>query len=207
MDQTLPQSDTAKYGNLDFTTLLPGAPFHERHTRSIDQPVETVWKALLNLTGDEIRLLQPLFKPRGLPAILTGKQSPQPTGDRPVLDLFADEGFVMLRKDERPRNGRATLIFGAAGRFWSPTHNTPVLFTSPQDFLAFDAPDHAKTVARFDVFASPVGTSTRIETETLVAGTDPASTRKFRPYWMLIRGPSGLLRRSWLAAVERRANT
>jgi len=47
--------------------------------------------------------------------------------------------------------------------------------------------------------------TTRIETETLVAGTDQASTRRFRPYWALIRLPSGLIRRSWLAAIDRRA--
>ena len=72
------------------------------------------------------------------------------------------------------------------------------------DLIAFDEPGNAKTVARFDVFAD--GDKTRVETETLVAGTDLASERKFRPYWMLIRGPSGLLRRSWLAGIERRAH-
>jgi hypothetical protein len=59
-------------------------------------------------------------------------------------------------------------------------------------------------VARLDAIDLGNGT-TRIETETLVAGTDELSTRRFRPYWALIRLPSGLIRRSWLAAIERRA--
>lgn len=40
--------------------------------------------------------------------------------------------------------------------------------------------------------------------ETVVVGTDRASTRRFAPYWAFIRLPSGLIRRSWLAAIDRR---
>lgn len=43
-------------------------------------------------------------------------------------------------------------------------------------------------------------------TETRVEGTDKASNAKFAPYWALIRLPSGLIRRCWLAAIERRAS-
>lgn len=71
-------------------------------------------------------------------------------------------------------------------------------------FIDFDEPGNARTVARPQAVDLGDGT-TRIETETLVAGTDLASTRRFRPYWALIRLPSGLIRRSWLAAIDRRA--
>lgn len=110
----------------------------------------------------------------------------------------------MLREDREVTDGRAILIFGAAGKFWSPSHNGLSAFSSPQEFNDFNEPGNAKTVARFEVFA--VDGATRIETETLVAGTDAASTKKFALYWAIIRGPSGLLRRSWLAAVDRRAS-
>jgi len=109
----------------------------------------------------------------------------------------------MLRQDDRPREGRAILIFGAAGKFWSLAHNKPRRFRDAAEFMAFNEPGFAKTVARFELFAE--GDATVVVTETLVAGTDAASTRKFRPYWMIIRGPSGLIRRSWLAAINRRS--
>ena len=189
--------------DLSFDSLLPDAPFREIHSRTIRQPVEKVWAEFLALRGDEIRLLSPLFQLRG-PARLLGKRGSSPTGDRPALDLFADEGFVILRRDEEPTNGHAILIFGTAGKFWSPAHNGPLRFASPQEFIAFDEPGNAKTVARFEVWEQ--GGATRIETETIVVGTDAASTKKFAPYWAIIRGPSGLLRRSWLAGVDRRAN-
>lgn len=196
--------DDMNLADLEFDSLLPGAPFREVHSRQIDQPVERVWSDFLALQGDEIRLLRPLFELRALPTRIMGKRGPNPSGAQPALELFADEGFVMLRRDAEPVDGRAVLIFGAAGKFWSPAHNTPLSFDSPQGFLDFDVPGYAKTVARFEVWEE--GGSTRIETETLVAGTDAASTRKFALYWAIIRGPSGLLRRSWLAGVDRRSN-
>lgn len=191
--------------SLDFDSLLPNAPFGELHSRLIDAPIEDVWESFLELTGNEIRLLKPLFTLRGLPALMTGKRGPMPTGDRAALELFEDEGFVMLRRDEHPVDGRALVIFGTAGRFWSPAHNPPRTFDSTEDFLQFDEPGNAKTVARFEAWEEDG--RTRLETETVVAVTDPASKKKFAAYWTIIRGPSGLLRRSWLAGVDRRVSS
>jgi len=191
--------------DLTFDSLLPHSPFSEVHARVIDQPIDRVWQALLTTPADEIKLLKPLFSLRGVPARLTGKIPPAPIGSGPALELFIEEGFVMLRQDQQPVDGRAILIFGAAGKFWSPANNKPKQFDSAADFIAFDERDNVKTVARFELQAMGT-TSTRIETETIVDGTDAASVKKFRPYWMLIRWPAGLLRRSWLAAIDRRAN-
>jgi len=202
MTNEKPNTDTA---DLKFETLLPNAPFREVHSRTIDKPVQDVWADFLALQGDEIRLLRPLFELRGLPARLRGRRGPSPMGSRPALALFADEGFVILRRDEEPTDGHAILIFGAAGKFWSPAHNGPLSFDSAEDFIEFGEPGNAKTVARFEVWDD--GGVTRIETETLVACTDPASTKKFALYWAIIRGPSGLLRRSWLAAIDRRTHS
>ena len=195
----------ANLDDLEFDSLLPNAPFQELHSRTIQQPVEKVWADFLSLRGDEIRLLEPLFQLRGLPSRLLGERGASPMGARPALELFADEGFVMLRRDPEPADGHAILIFGTAGKFWAPAHNGPLTFDSPQKFMDFDQPGNAKTVARFEVWSEGEN-MTRIETETLVIGTDPTSTKKFGVYWAIIKGPSGLLRRSWLAGVDRRAN-
>jgi len=189
--------------DLDFAAVMPNPPHSELHTRVIEAPIDRVWQSLLELPADEIRLLKPLFALRGLPATVLGRRAPQPIGADPVLDLFAKEGFVMLRKDAEPSDGHAIMIFGAAGKFWSPAHNGPVQFESAADFVEFDQPGNAITFARFEAWQ--VGGRTRLETETVVDVTDPASRRKFASYWAVIRAPSGLLRRSWLAAVDRRA--
>ena len=186
-----------------FEDLLPNAPFSEVHVRQVAAPIDDVWPHCLGVTAEEVRTLGPLMTLRGLPAALTGKRPVAASDPTPLIDVFESEGFVMLRRDEHPEHGRASIVFGAAGRFWSVRGNRPVVFDTPSDFLAFERPGFAKTVARLDAVAQDDGT-TRLETETLVSGTDIASTRRFAPYWALIRLPSGLIRRSWLAAIERR---
>lgn len=192
-------------GDLQFDSLLPNAPFSERHERRIAAPIDLVWSAFLGLPADDIRLLRPLFRLRALPARFKHQRAVAPIGSGPALELFENEGFVTLRRDAAPRDGHAVLIFGAAGKFWSPAHNGPHQFGSAEEFLAFDTPGNAKTVARFEAWTE--GDHTRLETETVVDVTDASSKPKFAAYWTVIRGPSGLLRRSWLASIDRAATS
>lgn len=48
---------------------------------------------------------------------------------------------------------------------------------------------------------------TRLLTETRISGTDVASTRSFRVYWMVIGPFSGLIRRETLHAIARDAES
>lgn len=187
-----------------FAEIMPSAPYREFHQRTVAAPIAEVWSHCLDVTTAEIRVLGPLLSIRGIPARLSSKRAPKTSAPTPVLDTFTSEGFVMLRRDTAPHDGRASIILGAAGQFWSLRGNAPVKFDYPSDLLEFAKPGFAKTVARLDAIDNGDGT-TRIETETLVIGTDDASTRKFGPYWKVIRLPSGAIRRSWLAAIDRRA--
>lgn len=186
-----------------FDEMLSSAPYSELHHRVVNAPIEHVWPHCLAVTDREVRTLGPLIALRGLPARITRKRSLSTTAPRPLVDVFARGGFMILRKDAAPIDGRASIMLGAAGKFWSPRNNAPIAFDNPDAFLDFTEAGFAKTVARLDAVDLGDGT-TRIETETLVGGTDAASTRKFGPYWAIIRLPSGLIRRSWLAAIDRR---
>ncbi len=187
-----------------FDQIVPAAPYRELHQRVVAAPIEDVWPHCLDITAREIRTLGPLMALRSLPARIVGKGTHSASAPRALLDVFTDEGFVLLRRDPEPRDGRASVVFGGAGRFWSVRNDASVAFADGAAFVDFDEPGQAKVITRLDAIDLGDGT-TRIETETLVAGTDPASTRRFRPYWALIRLPSGLIRRSWLAAIDRRA--
>lgn len=183
--------------------ILPSARFRERHQRTIDAPIGAVWRAALEVTAGEIRAFGPLIALRTLPARFLRKPTDGASETKPLLAIFEEEGFVRLDCDAEPAMGRAQLVMGAAGRFWSPMNNAPVGFDSSQDFLDFDEPGFAKTV--FDMQATERDGRVELSTETIVAGTDVRANRAFARYWVLIRLPSGLIRRSWLAAIERRA--
>lgn len=192
-----------------FDQLLPGAPFREVHRRVVTAPVEEVWPQCLAVRASDIRALGPLVAVRALPARLQRRRSPRLGAPAPLIEAFTREGFVVLRCNPEPIDGRASVVLGAAGRFWSITGNAPVRFggrSAHSDFLAFADPGYAKTVVRLDATDRGDGT-TELVTETLVTGTDASSTRRFAPYWALIRLPSGLIRRSWLAAIDARVRS
>ena len=177
------------------------APFSESHRRMIPAPLDEVWPACLAVTASEIRAFGPLIRLRGLPARLRGGSGvATDRADRPLLELFAAEGFVPLLVQDDGSSQRVE--FGAIGRFWSPTHNAPVRFGSARELARFDEPGHARVW--FDLVATEVDGGTLVSTTTIVDGTDRSAERRFAPYWALIRLPSGLIRRSWLAAIERR---
>lgn len=190
--------------DLELADALPSNPFTEVHHRIIDRPIEEVWQACLMVTAKEVRLLGPLMTFRTLPRLFRHGRAITAAAPKPLLDVFAKEGFTVLRRDDEPLEGRALVLFGAAGRFWSISENAPIPFSTPQEFLDFEEPNYAKTVATLEATDLGNGT-TKVETVTWVAGTDAAATKKFAPYWMVIRGGSGLIRRSWLAAISRRA--
>ena len=188
----------------DLDDVLPDAPFHERHTRRVNLPMDQVWPALISTQLDEIALFGKLMKIRMLPGKIMGRPT---AGDQfasgPMLKAMTHSEFTMLREDTEPVDGRGLVVFGAIGKFWKPIGNTPLQFDSVEDQLAFDEPGYAIIAASLE--AVDHGDYVELITETRVAGTDKASDMKFAPYWALIRVPSGLIRRSWLAAIERTA--
>lgn len=188
---------------LELDDLCADAPFVELHRRIVDAPIEQVWPECLAVQGREVRTLGPLMAIRMIPSVLRGRGTGPQATTKSLLDEFAEHGFTLLRKDVAPADGRALVVFGAAGKFWSVSENAPISFDTAAEFSAFDEPDYAVTAARLEA-RSIAGGATLIETETRVWGTDAASAKKFRPYWTVIRPFSGLIRRSWLAAIDRR---
>ncbi|MEM9040417.1 MAG: hypothetical protein AAGD33_11030 [Actinomycetota bacterium] len=183
--------------------LVPDPPFRERHRRRVEAAHEHVVAAMSDTTTSDISVLRPLMALRTLPARLAGSRQVDLDGPLPLLDAFRSEGFLDLGHTAEP--GFVSIHMGAIGRFWHPSGNAPVPLDDVEAYLAFDEPGHNRIA--FDLVAIEVGDSVELTTETRVAGTSTDADRWFRPYWWLIRGPSGLIRRQWLAAIDRRASS
>ena len=184
---------------------LPDYHFVEVHRRVAGASPEAAWAAAIAVAAREVRVLGPLMALRNLPRKLRGRaelarQASEPV---PLLDVFVQEGFVALRRDATPEDGHAAVVLGAAGRFWSPAHNQPLRFEGPRAFADFAEPGFAKVVVSLEVREQ--ARVVELSTETRILATDARARRRFAPYWALIRGPSGLIRRSWLAAIDRRS--
>jgi hypothetical protein len=177
--------------------VLPRFDASEVHDVWIAAQPDAAFAAVKEVTVREVRLLTPLETLRRLPSLLTGRAAFRPASSAPVLDEFT-VGVVPL--GERPGTEIAA---GAVGRFWRWAGNEPAAVRTREDFLSFAEPGYAKAAIAFLV--RPERGGSRVVTETRVAGTSPEATRAFLRYWLAIRLGSGAIRRSWLAAIRRRA--
>ena len=179
--------------------LVPTFQAVERHSATIAASADQVWGALTQVTVGELRLFRLLMGLRVLPGRLRGSPRARFDADKPLLDWAVRFGFTILGEE-----ARRELVVGAIGQPWRLA-GIGIAVAGGQDFAAFDQAGYAKMAANFRLVPLAGGRATRLSTETRVVCTDAASTRRFGRYWWLIRPASGAIRRSWLAAIKRRA--
>ncbi len=166
--------------------FLPRYDVRERHHIRVHAPPSDVYVAARRLDISRARLSMLLFRMRGLsaPSCFT-------------LDDFLKMRFILLgeRLNEE-------LLLGLVGRFWTPSGK--LLRLDSEGFRDFNEKGYAKAVWNFSLSESSDG-SVSLATETRVYCTDQSSRRRFRLYWLLVRGFSGLIRREILRAVKHNA--
>jgi hypothetical protein len=180
--------------------LVPGFQAGERHSVTIAASADQVWAALTQVTTGELPLFRLLIGVRGLPGWLLGSRRGRFDAEEPLLGWVVRFGFTILGQD-----ARRELVFGAIGQPWRLSGGRGMAVAGGDDFAAFDQAGYAKMAADFRLDRVPGGRAIQLSTETRVACTDAASARRFARYWRLIRPASGAIRRSWLAAIKRRA--
>jgi hypothetical protein len=72
-------------------------------------------------------------------------------------------------------------------------------------FRRFERAGCATAAWNFTVDDAESG-STRVATETRIRCVDDGARRRFRPYWAVVRVPSGLIRMSMLRAIAQEAS-
>ena len=159
--------------------MLPQYDARERHAIEVDAPPERVFAAVRETTLREMPLARALFRLRGMPA----------AADRPVFEQLP-KGFTTLAEEPNRE-----LVVGGIGQPWRPSGGD----VPRTDFRSFAEPGYAKMAMNFRLDGETLSTETR------VLLTDGASRRRFRPYWLVIRPFSGVIRRVWLKAIRRRA--
>ena len=188
---------SSEQGSLD--RYLPVCRHREVHEVTVKAGPEEVMRAIRELKARDVALTRPLFALRSLPAWLLRRPVRNAHPDQRVVDAILKGGFILL--DEGPLE----MAVGVIGRFWQLSAST-VPLASPADFAAFDREGYAKGIMSFTV--APLGPGqTRLRTETRVLPLGRAAARKFRLYWLFVRPGSGLIRRIWLAAIKRLAES
>jgi hypothetical protein len=180
--------------------LMPVFQAAERHSTTIAASADHVWAALSQVTVGELRLFRLLMGLRVLPGRLLGRPRARFDAHEPLLGWAVRFAFTILGEDA----GRE-LVVGAIGQPWRLGGGRGMAVAGGEDFAAFDQAGYAKMAANFRLAPLAGGRAIQLSAETRVACTDAASARRFARYWWLIRPASGAIRRSWLAAIKRRA--
>lgn len=171
--------------------LVPVFDFRSHHETLVAAPPHVVAKALETYRSDRegsffVRLL---FRFRGLAA---------PRGT--LREALQSGGFSPL--SERPGE---EIVYGIAGRFWAVRERENLISVrDAAGFRSFDEPGCAKAVIAIHLASGPSG-RTHLSTETRVRCVDRGARRSFGLYWFLIKPFSGLIRRSMLRGIRRRA--
>ena len=169
--------------------VLPQWHRRERHTLPVDRPPAVALTAAEELTWRDVPAFRAILRAASL-----GRARLSP--DARVLDMFLGAGFAVLVRDDVEVVFGAVQSFGGARQVVTPPAEDPAAW-----FRAFDDPGHIKVTMNFHVAAGVLATETR------VLATDARARRAFAAYWFVIRGGSGLIRRSWLRGIRRRAST
>lgn len=182
--------------------MMPRFEFREVHSVVIRAQPAEIFAAIRSVTPAEMLLVGALFTLRALPSRLL-KRGPgiRPVPGRPLLEQALQGGFVMLA--EAPGQ---EIVLGTVGAFWSLRGGPSVRLASAQEFVDFTSPGYAKAAMNFSVEAMDPSRA-RLRTETRILPTDPGARRKFSRYWRVIQAGSALLRRMWLGAIKRRAES
>jgi hypothetical protein len=188
------RSSTPRVSRLD--QILPEFQFRELHETRIRATPREVFRAIRQVTAPEIRffrLLTWIRSPR-LGSVRPSILAPPP--DRPVLDVALDTGFLLLAQDPEREIVIGTVLCrrSAAGAGTL----TPAAFQGLAD------PDICKVAMNFRIVAESGG-FVRLTTETRILALGTPARRRFAAYWRIIYPGSALIRRSWLAAIRRRA--
>jgi hypothetical protein len=176
--------------------FAPAWQFREFHARKVAASPDQVFDAIKRVRADEILLF------RTLTWIRRGGR-PQPpnilnAGMREsLIDVATGSGFVVLAEDP-PRE----LLIGTVVA--APTGTRAPL--TPEVFRSRLQPGFALAAMNFVVTPQGAGEST-VSTETRVFANSPAARRRFAAYWRVIYPGSALIRRNWLRAIERRAES
>jgi hypothetical protein len=163
---------------------LPHYHFSERHRTRVRASPDEVMRAVVTFDRSPDRLRDLLMALRTFPSRLLGREAP-----RVGIDSFTPLDW----------DGKSETVAGLIGRFW---HLDGGLVPIPDAdaFARFAEPGTPKLVIGFRATPDPLGTL--LTTETRVFCPDRYSLLKFAPYWMLIRIPSGLIRRRALRAIK-----
>ena len=182
--------------------FAPVYQFSEFHSIRIAASREQVYRALKSVTADEIAGFRTLTWLRRF-----GRPGPEsilnPSPHVPLLNAATRTSFLVLAEEWDHEIVLGTMAVAPPG--WHPRGKpTPDSFKAL--FVTTNHPGFAPAAMNFRIEDAGPAACT-LTTETRVYATDASTRRRFALYWRVIYPGSALIRRMWLRAIARRAES
>ena len=168
--------------------LMPRFDRSKVETVIVDAEPERVYAAVLEADLVQAHKGSPamraLFAARTVPSAIARRIRKQPPAPEPEAWRIGE----MPEQGEWVRLGEESgseIVFGAIGRFWGRDIDWETI--KAKDFEGFDRPGYGKIAANFSLRSYGSG-RTLLTYEARTAGTDPASSRGIKRYWVVV-GP------------------
>ncbi|SRR6266700_900454 len=178
--------------------FVPVYQFSEFHSMHVAASKEQVYRAIKSVTAEEILFFHTLVWMRRF-----GRPGPEgilnPPPHAPLLDVATRTGFLLLADEPNQEIVIGSPVVAPMG--WRRSEAR-----TPESFKVLKQPGFAVAVMNFRIEDDGPGSCT-VTTETRVYATDAAARRQFAPYWRVIYPGSALIRRMWLRAIVRRAES
>jgi len=188
--------------------ILPVYDFTEVHSIRIKASAEAVFKAVKEVTPANISVvMRVLFSLRSFPEKLAGRQGLDLTNQDPLLSQMMKRGFLMLAEQAPGEFVFGRIVPGTIGRVWLKSSMQVREPSDLAEFQAFNSPDYLSVVANFLITDAEQAGFVTVRTESRTKALSEQARNNFAPYWRIIRPFSGLIRRVWLSAIKRRAET
>jgi hypothetical protein len=193
----LPVSETqtqARQTGLD--EYLPVYQFEEFHSIHVHASRERVFKAIQEVSADEISLFTALtwarrFGQSGQESILNAPSH------QPLLAVALRTGFMKLAEEQDREIVLGTLVVRPPQ--WRPNKRP-----TADDFKELSAAGFAVAAINFRI-QDKTGGFSLLTTETRAYAMNASARRKFAAYWRVIYPGSALIRVMWLRAIRHRA--
>lgn len=175
--------------------VAPSYQFQEVHSITIQATPDRVYKAIKQVTADEILFFRTLIWIRRF-----GRSGPESVLNAPehrsLLDVATQTTFVTIA-DGPDEIVVSTIVV-------APSDVTIKRPLTLEQYNAVHGPGFALASMNFAIKNTGSGTCD-LSTETRVYATDASARRRFAAYWRMIYPGSSLIRRMWLRAIRRRA--
>jgi hypothetical protein len=174
---------------------MPAYQFGEFHSIHVHAPPRVAYRAIRDVTADEIFLFRTLTWIRNPHLPGHGQENIlNAPGKKPILEVAMRSGFRLLREEPDSEIVLGTVILS----------DGVSRIANPDEFRSFRQPGNVLATINFVVRDTGGGWCV-VWTETRVLATDAASRRRFGVYWRMIYPGSWLIRLNWLRAIRRRA--